>query len=61
MKHTAVIIMVQKYAQQSNISFRMVVLFGLCAVVCYALGALTVTLVAQQAPDPIIIEKTTSQ
>ena len=56
MRYTAITI-IKKYTQQSNVPTRIVVLFGLCAVVCYVLGALTVTLVSQQTPNPVVIEE----
>ena len=61
MKYTAITIILKKYTPQTNIPVRVVVLLGLCAVVCYALGALTVTLALQQTPNPIIIEKTVNE
>lgn len=57
MQYRSVTIILKKYAPQSNVPVRVVALFGLCAVVCYVLGALTVTLISQQTPDPVVIEK----
>ena len=61
MKHTVAITTLKKYTHRANIPTRAVVLLGLCAVVCYALGALTVVFISQQTPHPIIIEKSSNE